>query len=432
MAHVRARLDALLGPGAVEAASERWAVDGLVPALAVRPSDAAQVADVLRVCAELRAAVVPAGGGTMLCAGNPPRAAHVLLLAARLDRVIDHDASNLTVTVEAGVGLPALQGVLAGVRQHVPLDPPLAGGATVGGSVAVAPSGYRRLQYGGVRDLVIGMKAVTGDGTAIRWGGKTVKNVAGYDLARLLVGSLGTLGVITEVTFKVFPLAETSATLLLSAPALAAVQALVDRLRASVLQPSAVTVLSPVAASAVGRPDRGYVLAVLVEGVEAAVTRSRRDLQAWAGEAGAGVEEVAHEEQARWWRSLTDLGWTGEGVVACLSVPPGRSLAVVGELTQASEVGLAGVAAVAHAGTGTVWVAAPPPATPAQVASWQAAAARHGGSHWLARAPVSLKQAVGDVWSPPPPPRAVEVMRGLKRTLDPGGILNPGRFVAGI
>ncbi|MGH2374871.1 MAG: FAD-binding oxidoreductase, partial [bacterium] len=181
-----ARMEALLGNSRVTTTGlAHWAVDGIVPRVVVRPSDEEQLGAVLRVCGELDAAVVPRGGGTAMAVGNVPRAADVILLTDRLSRVIDYDHSNLTVTVQAGVALDALGRELVTQREFLALDPPRAEAATVGGTAAVNLNGPRRMRYGGVRDMVIGVRAVQADGVAIRWGGKTVKNVAGYDMCKL-------------------------------------------------------------------------------------------------------------------------------------------------------------------------------------------------------------------------------------------------------
>jgi glycolate oxidase FAD binding subunit len=192
---VVSRLEALLGAEFVTTAGTSGrAVEGTIPAAVVRPADAGQVAAVLRVCAEAGAAVVPWGGGTAIEIGNPPRAADVVLLTDRLSRLVDHDHSNLTVTVEAGITLGALGAALAAHHQFLPLEPPRAESATAGGAIAVNLNGPRRMRYGSARDFVIGMRAALADGRVIKAGGKTVKNVAGYDMAGSSSGRSGRSG----------------------------------------------------------------------------------------------------------------------------------------------------------------------------------------------------------------------------------------------
>jgi glycolate oxidase FAD binding subunit len=428
-----------------------WAVDGVAPRIAVRPADAEQVAAVLRVCGEAGAPVMPRGGGTAIEVGNPPRDAFVVLLTDRLSRVVDHDHANLTVTVEAGISLEALGRVLGRHRQFLPLEPPRADAATAGGTAAVNLNGPRRMLYGGVRDLVIGIRAVQANGVAIRWGGKTVKNVAGYDMGKLLVGSLGSLGIITELTLKVFPQPEVSQTTAVWSQDLAPLAALAARIHASPLQPSAVALLTPVAQvvpaltwpGAVGTaifalmtpaaqavPGRAAAgLLVRAEGVEAAVSRHHRDVREWAAGAGLDVEVLPGDAEAVAWRAVRDFGWEGARVAIRISVPSGDVAALMEELLRLLPRD-AGV--VAHAGEGTVWIGAQAAEIqPAVLTALRGLAGLHSGSLLLARAPRALKDS-GDVWWPAIEPRALELMRGLKRAFDPAGIMNPGRFVAGL
>lgn len=442
-ASLHARLEALLGAAAVTVEEvERWAVGGLLPRVVVRPDDAAQVSAVLRACDEIGSAVIPWGGGTAMEVGNPPRAADVVLLTERLSSVVEHDPSNMTVAVQAGMSLAALQRALAEHRQFLPLEPPLAEGATAGGAVALDLGGPRRMRYGGARDLVIGLRAVLAQGATIRAGGKTVKNVAGYDLCRLFVGSLGTLGVLTELTFKVFPLPEVTRTIAAWTPDLTAAMALAGRVLASPLLPSAVTLvrpgrgfagaLEPIGALAehpgTGRDSRrGTGVLVRAEGTEAAVARHVRDLSAWAADARAEVEVLEGDAEAARWRAVRDFGWDGEGVTVRLAVPPGAVPGVVEDLGRTLPSG-AGIAA--HPGAGTVWVSADPrEVSPVALGALRDLAARHRGNFLLARSPVALR-AGRDVWSPEP--QALPLMRAVKQAFDPRGTLNPGRFVGGL
>lgn len=451
-AALASRLEALLGPGRATATGMAlWAVDGVASRIAVRPADAGQVAAVLRVCGEVGAPVMPRGGGTAVEVGNPPRDAFVVLLTDRLSRVVDYDHANLTVTVEAGISLEALGRVLDRHRQFLPIEPPRAEAATAGGTAAVNLNGPRRMLYGGVRDLVIGMRAVQPDGVAIRWGGKTVKNVAGYDMGRLFVGSLGTLGVITELTFKVFPLPEVSRTTAVWSADPAPLADLAARVLASPLQPSAVALITPAAqavptltwprvggtavvalmtpaAQAVPGRDAAGLL-VRAEGVEAAVSRHERDVREWAAGAGLDVEVLPGGAEAAAWRAVRDFGWDGARVVIRISVPSGEVAALTEELRRLLP-GDAGM--IVHAGSGTVWISAEPAGIqPTLMPALRGLAGLHSGFLLLARAPRALKDA-GDVWWPSPEPGALELMRGLKRAFDPSGIMNPGRFAAGL
>src|SRR6266508_1269310 len=186
--------------------TDGYEIDELRPSAVALPADVEEVAALLRLASARGWAVAPRGGGTMIEQGNPPARLDLVLDLTRLDHVIEHRPRDLTVTVAAGITVGALQEELAKQGQMLALDPPLAGRATVGGVLAGNAWGPRRQRYGTARDLLIGSRTVLADGTRVRSGGKVVKNVAGYDLNRLFIGSAGTLAVLVEATFKVVPI----------------------------------------------------------------------------------------------------------------------------------------------------------------------------------------------------------------------------------
>ena len=193
---LKQKLESALAAGTVACeadAVKKYQVDGKEPALAVKPQSAAEIAAALRLCSEAEATVIPWGGGTAIAIGNPPRRADVVMELTAFNRVVEHDAANLTVSVQGGAALNAVQSALEGQKQFAPFDPPFADRATVGAIVAANLNGPRRSSCGSVRDLVIGLKVTLANGEEIKAGGKVVKNVAGYDLCKLFVGSLGTL-----------------------------------------------------------------------------------------------------------------------------------------------------------------------------------------------------------------------------------------------
>ena len=183
-----------------------YTIDDTTPKSVVIPASVKEVQDVLRFASEKNISLIPAGSGTKLSIGNVPSAVDIILSTTRLDKVIEYEPADLTVTVEAGMRLVDLQQELAVNRQFLPMNPPYADRCTIGGIVASNSSGPLRLQYGTSRNLVLGMKVVLANGTVVKSGGKVVKNVAGYDLNRLYIGSYGTLGIITEVSLKLSPL----------------------------------------------------------------------------------------------------------------------------------------------------------------------------------------------------------------------------------
>src|SRR5258706_12615401 len=196
----------LLGSEYVRAAGAADAVGGLQPKLVVEPGTERELAEILRLSNEGGVAVIPRGGGTKLSWGNPPVSADLILSTARLTKIIEHAWADLTVTVEAGCTIQKLQETLAQHGQRLALDPLWPEKATVGGALSTNDSGALRLRFGALRDLIIGVTIALPDGTLASSGGKVVKNVAGYDLPKLVTGALGSLGVITRAAFRLHPL----------------------------------------------------------------------------------------------------------------------------------------------------------------------------------------------------------------------------------
>lgn len=406
----------------------RFTVDGKVPTLHCMPTTPEQIGIVLRTCAEGATGVIPWGGGTAIGLGNIPARADVVVDLARFDRVIEHDAANLTATVQAGVPLTTLQNVVRREGQFLALDPPQPARATMGGLVAANINGPRRMLYGGVRDMVIGMKMVLGTGEAVKAGGKVVKNVAGYDMCKLFVGSLGTLGIITEVTVKMTPIPETAATLVATG-SLAQNLELVEVLFHSTLLPAGIAVLSPDVAQRTGAALRKPTLAIWCEGFEEGVARHLQEITTHAERIGLGVEVLREDAHARLWDGVRDFGTAKGQVVIRVTVPLGAVATVITAIDQWG-TSTPRPRYVAHAGFGTIWVALD--ATPAN-AAWfgrlVTLAAQHQGHAVMTAAPPDLKAGL-DVWGPVPP--SLDLMREIKRQFDPHRILNPGRFIAGI
>jgi glycolate oxidase FAD binding subunit len=210
----------LVGAAYVRTGDPGDAVGGVTPSLVVSPGDESEVASVLSAATARGLAVVARGGGTKMDWGSPPERCDIVLATSRITGIVDHEPADLVCVVRAGTPLGLLQETLAatpGFRQRLMLDPPQGGAATVGGVVATGASGPLRTRFGTARDLVIGASFVLADGTRGRSGGKVVKNVAGFDVAKLLTGSLGTLAVVTEVAFRLHPLPEASRTVVLEA-----------------------------------------------------------------------------------------------------------------------------------------------------------------------------------------------------------------------
>ncbi|MEE9235642.1 MAG: FAD-binding oxidoreductase, partial [Candidatus Acidoferrales bacterium] len=242
------------------AACRRFMVDGVTPSAVVEPPEAAELVEIVRWARSHHAALLPVSSGVYLPVGNPPAAADVAVSLARMNQVAHYDPADLTLSVQPGMRLRDVQALLAEHRLFLPADPPYADGAApavgpapafgaaLGGLLATNASGPLRYAYGTWRDFVLGMKFVTGEGQLVKTGGRVVKNVAGYDLDKLMIGSLGTLAILTEISFKVFPLPARTATFVAGFHELEAALALRSRIVHSVLQPMSIDLLDSAAA----------------------------------------------------------------------------------------------------------------------------------------------------------------------------------------
>lgn len=377
---------------------------------AVRPGDAQACAAALLGASRDRRSVRVRGGGTKDHLGDG-RAADLTVETAELAGVVDHVPADLTVTVRAGTRIGELQRLLGERGQFLPLDPPHGEGATVGGVIASASDGFGRVRYGGIRDLLIGTVVALADGTVVTAGGRVVKNVAGYDLNKLIIGSLGTLGVVAEATLKVLPLPEARGLTVARAPSAAAALAIADALIRTPLRPSALAVSGP----------RDWSVYVGAQGTRPQVERAMREAAAAADAAGAKVDRSDDESLLSPLRELPATATDGALVRASLPLGALRSYIE-------SAVRLDAVARlVIDAGTGVVrvHVRGDDAAVLAAADALVAGAAVVGGSAHVERRSTTIHDRLR-AWSGPPP-GGLFLMRRIKDAFDPAGVLEPGR-----
>jgi len=446
-----AELEKIVGAGHVgsdSGATAAFAVDGVTPLLTVRPGTQDEVAAVVAACASARAAMVPWGGGTAMGMGNVPKRAEVVIRLDRLDRVVEFDAENLCVTVEAGMPLSRLQELVANKQELLPLDPPGAGRVTLGGLVAANQSGPSRLQHGTARDWVLGLRVVLPNGERIRCGGRVIKNVSGYDMNKLFIRSFGTLGIITEVTVKLLPMPVARASVLGVFTELAQAAAVVKKVLGSFLLPDALDLLDPAAQQrlapelGLGKPG-GFLLVVGLAGSQATVDRQVQELEAMVASNGGQASSLRGTESERAWVAVTDVldrsADEPRRIVCRFAVPIGQSVGMMGAIhARVAEHGLA-TTVTAHAGSGILQAVIEVPTgfpgertlaeTVAVVQALRAEAATMGGSLVLQEAPRLFKQQV-DAWGEPG--SSLGTMQRIKNEFDPQGLFSPGRFVGGI
>ncbi len=409
-------LESLLGADAVLPADRapEFAVDGVIPGTVVAPATVEQVAQVLRFANGHGLAVIPWGRGTHMHIGNVPRRYDIALSLARLDRVVEHEPADLTVTCQAGITLTDLQRRLAAAGQLVPLSV-RSGEATVGGVLAANASGPARHAYGAARDFTIGLRVVTADGRITRAGGRVVKNVAGYDLCKLYVGSLGTLGVIVEATFKVMPLPKAQRSMALGFDSAADACALAAEVERRGLSLRALELLNPAASAAAGLPRERWGLLADLAGTPAAADRSAREIAELTRH--SAVPYAAQLPQGA--RPVLAAGQ----LLCKASLLPSKLPALAGALEAVDPP----PAVVAWPTVGIVYASwRQTPAPEALVSRSREAVSRLGGTLVVVICPSELKRDI-DVFGDLPP--SFELMRRLKDQLDPKGILSPGRFL---
>lgn len=407
----------------------RYRVGALRPLAAFRPPSVEAAQAAVRVASVAGVPVVPWGLGANQAVGRVRATDGLILDLSALQGILEVDAGNQTARVQAGVTLPQLQRVLAPHRLFCPLDPDEPERVTIGGLVATAASGPRRLGYGLPRDLVLGLRAIGPDGDLIRAGGKTMKDVAGYDLRRLLIGSWGTLGAIVEATLRLYPLPEASSTLVVRFPDAARAGAAVKAILASPLMPVALELVNSrawngCAPEIVVLGDSEVLLLIGLEGRSEAVDRLERDVARLVGERGQGEAVALRGDAAEAvWSSRSHLvsRRVADGALqARFSLPISR----VADLFAAvpSAVGL-----VAHAGAGVGRALFPTESGLAaalgdfrSAQSWVEAA---DGFVYLERGPAEALEAHGGL----PPRGDYSLMRRLRAAVDPGNLFNPGR-----
>jgi glycolate oxidase FAD binding subunit len=357
--------------------------------------------------------------------GNPPRRLDGVLDLSGLAAVVDYEPADLTATVQCGIPLAALAARLAAQRQFFPLDPLDGSSRSVGGVLATSASGPLRYRYGTPRDLLLGVRFVQADGT-VTWGGaRVVKSVTGYDIPKLMVGSLGTLGVLVEATLRLHPLPEAERTWLVTFPTAERAAGLLAAILDSSLQPNRLEILSGTAAAT--RSGGDAAVAVSFGSVPEAVSAQGEDLVAIARGEGGRVAPAEGDFWSRPWGFLADAT-----VVLKVAALPAEAAALCGEIQQlAAGIGMA-AGIVGEAGNGVLHVALSGTLSAAEwesrvIAPLRGRVAPVGGSVVVERAPREVKERL-DVWGPVEP-ATLALMNRLKGEFDPLGTLNPGRYV---
>ncbi len=425
-----------------------FAIDGVRPGMWVVPGSAGEIAAVVRLANERRASVTVAGGFTKQSLGNVPEKVDILLRTDRLNRVLHFDPGDLTIGVEAGCRLGDVQKRVAESGLLLPLDAASAQRATIGGALATASFGPLKHGFGGVREYCIGVSFVTGDGRVAKAGGRVVKNVAGYDLMKLMIGSHGTLGVITSANFRLFPAPRQTATFIAEFADCRAAMEFCGLVGRSSLSPICLEIVSPRAHEYIGGSGEAWSVALRASGSDAVVGRYRREL------IRSTKTELSGEQEERFWDGVREFAETApkkhqNAMVLEMHL---RFSAVAEVLTAAEQAATDHnflFACAGRAGVASLVVAlAPLSVDPPGVTQYANAVsairkvvpedgtalvvrcpreAKGYFSVWGRRDPLVTKSASSEEWGTSS--SDLQAMRAVKKALDPNGILNRGRFL---
>jgi glycolate dehydrogenase FAD-binding subunit len=444
---VRTELVGIVGEGQFTAEAlvrETFAIDGQTPSCVVYPGSPDQVARTLKYAAGLDLAVIACGGATKLGIGNPPGRYDIALCTRNITKVRYYEPADLTAGVGSGMALADLQNLLKPDGLWLPLDQSGGGKATLGGIVATNASGTLRHFYGAPRDMVVGMQVATTEGKLIRTGGRVVKNVAGYDLGKLLIGSYGTLGVITEVNLKLFPMPAERQTFVLSTGTLGIARDLRRSILTSPIEPLRMVLLDAETAGILrsgvqtGGADREPQMWLEAGGSKSVVDRTRKELETLGRAVGAKVHMYEGDGAEGAWQTASDFSdWIGKtypgAVVLKGTMPIANSEEFLSLAQQEAQNERVRMASVALTGVGILQLGLLGFQNAAQAAGLvsriRKAAEKSGGALTVISAHADIKPKL-DAWGKPA--AGFEMMRKLKAVWDPKGVLAPGRFVGSI
>jgi len=426
--------------------------DGKVPSVVVQPAVVAQVAEIMRFAAAEKLTVIPCGGCTKLGIGSPPARYDIALDLSRMNQVLAYDPRDLTLGVEPGVRIKELLRTLAEQKQFLPLAVPFADRATIGGIVAANSSSPLRHLYGGVRDFCLGIEFVTGEGVISKGGGRVVKNVTGYDLHKLLIGSLGTLAVITRVNFRTFPMPPAQGMFAASFSDSESAFRFCRAIAQSVLTPQILEVADPGAAhflfsaeTAARISPQHWSVIISAAGQPSVVDRYARELGQMTSAANAAdFIPLSDAEHASILARICEfprlvLEAVPSAVIFRIGVLPTAMPSLLKDLREVAKNWRLDLATLTRA-SGIVYAAfLGEEENEASLAGIASAAKEifhictlpeNGAQAMLEWCPAKLKRAVGDPWGPWR--RDFELMHRVKSVFDPQHVLSPGRFASEI
>ncbi len=390
----------------------------------VYPNTPDELAAVMLYAQQQGLRVLPCGRGSKLHWGGLVEGVNLVISTERLNHVIDHAIGDLTVTAEAGIKFSDLQELLRKSGQFLAIDPHYPDEATLGGIISTADTGSLRHRYNGVRDMILGISFVRSDGQIVKAGGRVVKNVAGYDLMKLLTGAYGTLGILTQVTLRVYPISHASQTVVLRGHQDELAQA-AQTLLSSALTPTAIEALSVQTMSDLALGKEMGLLIRFQAIAESVKEQAARSLEVGAA-FGLASQLYPETDEADLWRRLGEK-MVGEvdSIVCKIGVKPSDAIAVLTQIEQLSQK----AGAVIHLGSGVGQLVLSSKTRTVMVQEMRSLCQATGGYLSVLQAPIPFKQQI-DVWGYAGD--ALDLMQKIKTQFDPNALLSPRRFVGEI
>jgi glycolate oxidase FAD binding subunit len=392
------------------------------PIYLVFPSTVDILAQIVKQASQQQWRILICGNGSKLNWGNLSPDIQLIISTQKCERLIEHAVGDLTVTVEAGMKLADLQTKLQLHNQFLPIDPTYPATATLGGIVATGDTGSWRQRYGGIRDLLLGLSFVRADGAIAKAGGRVVKNVAGYDLMKLFTGAYGTLGVITQLTFRTYPVIATSQTLVLTGKAESIAQA-TQTIRNSGLTPTALDLLSTAMIKQLGLGNNiGLILRW--QTIPSSIEQQTTEVQAIAQKLDLTTNSYQEQAEADLWQqcaSITCIPNSETAVTCKIGIAPTAAINFL-QLKQVIEQNIA-IRIHASSGIGQLQLNSPDKQNIAEIRSY---CQENYGFLTILDAPTSIKQQI-DIWGYTG--NALKTMHALKNQFDPQNILNSNRFL---
>jgi glycolate oxidase FAD binding subunit len=406
---------------------ERAIIADNSPSYWIIPSNETQLAQVIQCANDNQWSILACGSGSKLNWGGLVKNPQLVVSTAKLNRIIEHAAGDLTVTVEAGVKLADLQNILADYQQFLPVDPAYPELATIGGIIATADAGSWRQRYSSVRDMVLGLTFVRADGKIAKAGGKVVKNVAGYDMMKLFTGSYGTLGVISQVTLRLYPLQEASTTLVLTGNG-EAISTATKTMRMSSLTPTRADLLSSAMVNQLGLGTKIGLL-LRFQGIPESVQEQGQQVANIAQQLGLQVSYYQDQAEDSLWQQLQKtitIPYKIESVTGKIGIIPNQMLKFISQLNQlTANQGLGMI----NVGSGLGKIQLNGDNVLLQLSKLRTLLEANQGFLTVLEASKTIKQQF-EPWGYNG--NALEMMRQIKQKFDPNFLLNPGRFVGKI